>query len=152
MNKRIDRRFRLRDEFNYSDFVLCDPDTYADLEEEEYKKHPEEYGDVLDIEEYVNDVCESDLDVLYDKISDNPAKITGIIGRWNGNKQIYPDYHSTMKKALDKVIFTSYDKQFELKATPDYKHFLYTESNHDQVEQNFTLMKSLMKSTKKIDN
>lgn len=131
MNKRINRRFRIKDDFNYSDFVLCDPDTYADLEEEEYKKHPEEYGEVFDIEDYANDAFESDLDMLYDSISDNPAKITGILGRWDGNHQIYPDYHSTMKEALDKLIFKDYDNHFELKATPDYKHFKYTESNHD---------------------
>lgn len=131
MNKRINRRFRIKDDFNYSEFVLCDPDTYADLEEEEYKKHPEEYGEGFDIEEYANDAFESDLDILYDNISDNPAKITGVLGRWDGNHQIYPDYHSTMKEALDKLIFTNYDKHFELKATPDHKHFKYTESNHD---------------------
>lgn len=138
------RRARDSEKYNYSVTALADPNTYAEREEDDYKKNPDDFvgTDIENYEEgsdeywdYFYDLgnmdFDDDLNYLYTSISDDPAKIAGTLGRWDGNHQIYPEYHQTMKEALDRIIYSNYDKRFKLMATPDFKHFLYTESNHD---------------------
>lgn len=79
-----------------------------------------------------NNLEEENYRELLTHLLDKPCKITGNYNRWDGSHELADNnYYRDYEKAIRALIFSNYDKTYQLYVTPDYKHFKYLESNHD---------------------
>lgn len=66
------------------------------------------------------------------------AKVTGVVGRWDGTHQIIPMKYDSLIDAIKDVVYSDYEKTFTLRQVSKYE-FDYVESHHDSNATHLTI-------------